>query len=63
MSKQIFTISGQARLSRRAVIATLIAAGIALTAASATAGQKGTNACSQTAKLAFAACGNDVQDN
>lgn len=63
MSKQIFTISGQARLSRRAVIATLIAAGIALTAASANAGQKGTNACSQTAKLAFAACGNDVQDN
>lgn len=63
MSKEIFPMSDQARLSRSAVVAILIAAGMALPPAGAIAGQKGSKVCSQTAKLAFAACGNDVQNN
>jgi hypothetical protein len=67
MNDQACNMSGTVRLFLNAVIAILIGAGAAFTAADVVAGQKGQGnqgqVCSQTAKLAFKACGNDVKDN
>jgi hypothetical protein len=55
--------TGRARLSRSTVIATLVAAATAFTAARAVAGGKGEKVCTQTTKVALKACGRDVKDN